>query len=778
MCREYYPLTDWYFSFNEDFADQNLITIPHDWSIDAPFDYIMKNGESQGFRRRSQIGWYKTEIDFNVTSGKYEIHFGAVYENATVWVNHEKVVINRYGYSPFKADITHTLRKGKNEILVKVDNSSEIADRWYSGSGIYRKVEIVKLPEQHLNMEDIQINTVFSKDLKSATVVVQNEANINFELIGILDGNNEILQAKSSGNKLKFQVNNVRHWCASDPFLYKLVLSLKKKSSIVDYIQISIGLRHFEFSPTEGFLVNGHKELIKGVCLHQDVGYAGIAAKKEIMEDRLIELKKMGCNAIRFAHHMPSVDFLDLCDEMGFYVYEEAFDKWTAGSYGRFFEENWEKDLQTMIRRDRNRACVFIWGVGNEVENQGQESMVSILKQMRRVVLENDNTRPITCAMNPHFWRERSIDASQIEDIQEFVDVSDDEEIADNTERVIFMKNIIEQCDIISCNYQEQWYPEIHKKYPDKPILGTEVYQFFEGDGSLMQAFKENNPAITAQNLDFVVGSFVWSGYDYLGESMGYPSKGWTGSLIRTNGSKRFGYYLMASYWSDAPFVKFFVMDTTDFGEETKPHWDTPRYQNHWNIKFHGKSIIPYCVTSNCEIIEVYLNQRLFLVESPQNYPNKLVKSYLPRDSGEILIIGKNNGIEVSREKLITNQDAQHLRFIGQTGAYPVEVSPKDFRLDVGIYDGNNMLCRDFAGEVEFEVKGKAMITATDNGDLSDDRSYRNKKCPLFYGQCSVYITVMTPGTVEVSAKVLRKDNKLQNNQDLLTNKKIIFFKI
>ncbi|MFR8336925.1 MAG: glycoside hydrolase family 2 TIM barrel-domain containing protein [Eisenbergiella massiliensis] len=169
-----------------------------------------------------------------------------------------------------------------------------------------------------------------------------------------------------------------------------------------------------------------------------------------------------------------------MCDELGFYVYEECFDKWTGGLYGRYFETEWKKDVEAMVKRDRNRACIFIWGVGNEVENQGQPSMLAILKMLKDYVLTMDATRPVTYAMNPHFKRESNVDLSQIKDIQKFVDEADDTEIYDVRERVERICRIGEIVDVISCNYQEQWYPMIHEAMPDKLILGTEIYQFFK----------------------------------------------------------------------------------------------------------------------------------------------------------------------------------------------------------------------------------------------------------------------------------------------------------
>lgn len=220
---------------------------------------------------------------------------------------------------------------------------------------------------------------------------------------------------------------------------------------------------------------------------------------------------------------------MDLCDEIGFYVYEECFDKWTGGLYGRYFQTEWQKDIEAMVKRDRNHPCIFIWGVGNEVENQGQNSMLQILKMFSDYVRMLDSTRPVSCAMNPNFKRESNVDISKIKDIQKFVDEAESTDITKIDEKVDRIRKIAEYVDVISCNYMEQWYPQIHAAIPEKPILGTEIYQFFKGHHDSYKNFTNENPSLVPFEKDknYVIGSMVWSGYDYLGESTGYPAKGW-----------------------------------------------------------------------------------------------------------------------------------------------------------------------------------------------------------------------------------------------------------
>ncbi len=238
--------------------------------------------------------------------------------------------------------------------------------------------------------------------------------------------------------------------------------------------------------------------------------------------------------------------------------------------------------------------------------------MLKILQMLKRYALSLDDTRPVSYAMNPHFKRESDVNLSAIKDIQQFVDEISDTEIYDNRERVERISGIAELVDIISCNYQEQWYSLIHEAVPDKLILGTELYQYFMGNGEQMQNFTEKNPSLIPFEKPYCIGGMIWTGYDYPGESMGYPAKGWGGALIRTNNECRSGFYLIQSYWREEPMVHFSVMDYSLADEGIKEHWDMPAYADHWQFSRFHKCLIPYSIVSNCEEVALYLNGKRF----------------------------------------------------------------------------------------------------------------------------------------------------------------------
>ena len=304
-----------------------------------------------------------------------------------------------------------------------------------SGCGIYRKVKWIEVPTVHLEATEVVVQTDLTAE--SALVVVKMPHQTTQ---AVLKDKNHQVVAEGRCNEeghIQLVLHRPNLWSAETPYLYDLELSLLKGQHIADQITMKVGLREVTFVPNEGLVINGKAVTLQGVCLHQDVGCVGIAAKKEVWKARLVSLKEMGCNAIRAAHHVHSSEFMDLCDEMGFYVYEECFDKWTGGLYGRYFETDWQEDVAAMVKRDRNRPSVIIWGVGNEVEHQGQDSMLERLKMLYTYAKSLDATRPVTYAMNPHFKRASDVDLSTIKDIQAFVDEVSDTEIEALEEREI-----------------------------------------------------------------------------------------------------------------------------------------------------------------------------------------------------------------------------------------------------------------------------------------------------------------------------------------------------
>lgn len=758
MDREMLLMDGWQFAMNEPKEESfKPVQLPHDWAIHTAIKKDVAEGLEQGFFDRWGLGWYRRNLRIEeIKAGyHYQLDFDGVYEEAQIWINGHEAGEHGYGYSPFRIDITAWLQEGENEILICVNNTKHPADRWYSGCGIYRTVKLLILPPVYIDEREVVIQTVHCGANREVHI------DIGRQLVAqaILTKQGEVVaQVVSKSGKLVLLVAKPRLWTAETPELYNLTIQLLDQGAmdtVADEITMKLGIREFAFDKNRGMLVNGNPIKLKGVCIHQDSGCLGIAVTKDIYRQRLLHLKELGCNAIRCAHHAFSVEFLDLCDELGFYVYEEPFDKWTGGHYGRYFSKGWKDDMTAMMKRDRNRTCIFIWGVGNEVENQAQDSMLELLKMLTSYVKTLDCTRPVTYAMNPHFKRPSQINIADVEDIQKFVDEEDESEIYDALERAERIRLIGEHVDIISCNYQEQWYGLIRSMIPDKLILGTETYQFFKNHYDQLNNFSVKNPTLEPFRHDYVIGNFIWAGYDYLGESMSYPAKGWTGSLLRTNHEKRGGYYITQSYWSEKPMVRFLVQDYSLADEVTKEHWDIPMLAEHWHFPQFHKAVIPYMIPTNCDEVKLYLNERQIYIPKPDMFPNRLITGYIPWQPGTVKVIGYQNGQEVCRHEVKTPGAAVGLSFEQEVYRFAVNEQqpfPRQMLLTVKAYDEAGNPCFRESTKVRFRISGSAKVLAVDNGDLTNHEPYQNDFIHLYHGCASVLIQVNGSERVEICA--------------------------
>ena len=710
------------------------VVLPHDWAISMPLNREMPEGEPQGFYDRWSVGWYRRNFCLKkYPEHRYALEFGGIMENSTIWINGQECGRQHYGYSSFSLDVTEYVTDGENEILIRVDNTVAPADRWYSGCGIYRTVKWIETEKMHLNPQK---------------VVVQSDKTGRFVIkTGTGDAVRAILQELETGRtvtgegseEIVLQMHNPKLWSAETPNLYQLELLLLDGERVCDSVQLSVGVREITFDAQNGLRINGKREILKGVCVHQDIACRGIAGKKELWRQRLLALKEMGCNAVRPAHHVFSTEFLDLCDELGLYVYDECFDKWEFGAYQRNFRNHWQADVDAMVKRDRNHPCVIIWGVGNEETNQGQTAMLENLQMLCDYVRSLDSTRPVTYAMKPHFMRDG--------------DASEDLVVRPYEERMPYIKKIGEMVDIICCNYMDQWYEAIHEMLPDKLILGTEVYQYFAGHPQQMQNFEQKVPSLVPEYLPYCIGSMIWTGIDYLGESIGYPFRGRGCSPLRTNCSRRPMFYAFQSWWTEKPMVRFSVVDYTVPDEGTKWHWNVPPFAEHWDFPQYKMQMVPYMIASNCDEVRMYINGNPYILPKPADCPNRLITGYLPYLPGTVEVVGYRNGEAVCTHKVTTPGACAKLAFEQICYDAPAQEA-YEMLLSVKALDANdNPVFRENA-QVKFRVEGNAEIIAVDNGDLSDPATYLADTCRLYRGQASVLVRLQgKPDEIRVYAE-------------------------
>ena len=715
--------------------DWKTVCIPHDWAVSRPINRDMPEGSSQGFLDRWGIGWYRRSLSLKEKNAdrRYLLEFGGIFENSTIWVNGAKAGKQLYGYTGFTLDITDYLTAGKNLIAVRVDNTLQPVDRWYSGAGIYRQVSLIEVPQVHLNPMDITVSVSLDKTCRNASIKV-DAGREDVQLAVKLTNGESSVGSESGTGHTSLEISNPKLWAADTPNLYNLEVSLVEQSRILDSITLPIGIREIRFDKDLGMLVNGKPEKLKGVCLHQDIAGVGNAVTKSLLRQRLRIFKDIGCNAIRTSHNTPSTDLLDLCDEMGFYVIDESFDKWNAGSYGRYYTKEWEKDLTYMVRRDRHRACVVMWSVGNEVHTQGSKDMLEMLKNHVQAV-KNLDSRPVTCALSPHYFDE----------------AGENEVIGINSTLPIISK--IASCvDILALNYQEQWYEELRKANPDLLIVGTETYLFFRGSRKNYFNFSTENPWMDVERSSYVLGGFLWAGADYLGESMGYPSKGWSAAMIRSSHVRKPISWLFESYWSDKPVVHFTVQDYTLQDDMTREHWSTPRMLDCWNFPMYARSPIPYMIFSNCEEVHLFLNGKQLDIKKPAECESRIITGFLPMDAGTVLVKGLNGGQEVCQHTLQTSQPPAKLAF-AEPEQHLNAALTRQVMLNVGAFDKEDIPCLRESGAVRFAAEGDCIIEAVDNGDMLGSEPYSADRVHLYQGEAAVILrTQGKKGCITVTA--------------------------
>ena len=443
-----------------------VLDLPHDWSIEGEFskDHPATTG---GGALPGGIGLYRKTFTLPVSAKDklVFIAFDGIYQNSKVWINGSYLGERPNGYISFRYELTPYLNFGEKEnvITVKVDNSKQPNSRWYSGSGIYRNVWLVITDKVYVDHWGTFITTPEVSE-ESATISVKlklrNSSPQNKPVTVrtvIYDGSGKkVAKVSSGGNVLKdsvnefsqiLTVNNPSLWSIENPYLYRAVSQVKYKGKIYDDYETTFGIRFFKFDREMGFLLNGEKVKIKGVCNHHDLGCLGTAVNNRALERQLVIMKEMGCNSIRTSHNPPAPELLDLCDKMGFLVMDEAFDMWkknkTAYDYHLHWDKWYKRDLEDFILRDRNHPSVIIWSIGNEILEQWDSTGVEMAKEIAAIVKNLDTTRPVTSGCNdpkPH-------------------------------------NNIIKSgaLDLISYNYHHESFTDFHKYFPGQSFIASET---------------------------------------------------------------------------------------------------------------------------------------------------------------------------------------------------------------------------------------------------------------------------------------------------------------
>jgi len=739
-----------------DFNDRTWkrVDLPHDWVIGQPFNRGAEGGYTaqnmQGFFAWEGICWYRKEFTLPQTCGKaVYICFGGAYRNSKVFVNGKEAGGRASGYSSFELDVSGLVKEGKNLIAVRLDNGCEKPDRWYSGSGLFRNVYLKIVPETHIKTWGVHVKPELSANKKKAEITVTTtiasragESGASGSAVCLrIFGPDGSLAAEGrapfncggkeeAAVKQVLSVKNPAQWSAEKPEMYRAVVQLETDGEAQQPVEVSFGVRTVEIAYKKGMTVNGQKVKLKGVCLHHDAGIVGSAYYDAVWRRRLLALKSIGCNAVRTSHNPPAQEFLDLCDELGFYVVDECFDKWKSGYYAAHFDTDAQRDLTDFIMRDRNHPSVIMWSVGNEVENQGADSMLALQKSLAEIVRTLDD-RPVTCALAPHA-NPRSLVWAPVEEL------------------VKLTKNLSADVDVLGLNYHEPLYQYYTEKI-QKPILGTECYEFYSSVGTNFEDVCDKNPWRYVLESDNVIGQFIWAGIDYLGESP-WPAKGWSGSILDICGFMKPNAYFRKSIWTEEPFIYFAFYDQGIKPDYARGRWSFPQMSSHLNHEHLHRRTVTAAVFTNCDEAELWINGKKMGRRKRKDFENGIIEWTFEYTPGNVEIKGFKGGKEACSYALKTAGQAQKIKLSpDKTG---LKAGCGDIvHIEVSVVDKDGLLCPNEELLIEFSLTGDAEFLGASSPDLNQNLGYTLPKVVTSGGRALAVIKAGdSGGTVELCA--------------------------
>jgi beta-galactosidase len=748
------------------------VTVPHDWAIYGPFDKavdmqtvaIVQNGESVATEKTGRTGalpyigeaWYRNEFSLpNFSKNKKVlILFEGAMSEPEVFLNGKKVGEWKYGYSYFYFDITNYINEtNKNTLTVKLTNIG-LSSRWYPGAGLYRKVQVIVKDKASIKQWGTFITTpIITQDLAKVNIKTKVSGE-NLKLVTDIfdfDGNklssNETTLLFSNEFDQNIVVETPKLWSPETPYLYTAVSKLYSDNELKDEVTKRFGIRSINYDQKTGFSLNGDVRKFKGVCLHHDLGPIGTAVNKSALRRQLRILKDMGCDAIRSSHNMPSIEQLELCDEMGFMFLAESFDEWAKpkveNGYNRFFEDYAEKDIINLVHATRNHPSIVLWSSGNEVPDQWGTEGVKRAKWLQDIFHREDPTRPVTVGMDQ-------------------------------------VKATIESgfgalLDVPGLNYRVHLYEEAYEKFPQGFLLGSEtastvssrgIYKFPVEKG-VMKTYDDfqsssydleycswsnlpDDDFVLQDDKPWVIGEFVWTGFDYLGEPTPYdeawPSRSSYFGINDLAGLPKDRYYLYRSRWN-----------TKD---------ETLHVLPHWNWKGREGETTPVFVYTNYDSAELFLNGKSLGIQKKNLETNqnryRLMWMDVKYEPGTLKVVAfnKNGNPAAIKEvktagkpyKIVLNPDVKTLKANGEDLAY----------VTISVVDKNGIPCPNATNQLKFKVDGEGTYRAACNGDATSLELFHLPTMKLFSGKLVVLVqSTENTGVIKLSvtAKGLKTGN-------------------
>jgi beta-galactosidase len=768
------------------------VVVPHDWSVTLPFSEERSSGTGY---LPGGTGWYRAVFDgsalgYSAADGsRAEITFEGAYKNAQVWMNGSYLGKRPSGYIGFAYDVSHCLKAGRNTVAVKVSHEDIADSRWYTGSGIYRRVFIDRFDAVHVRGTSLAVRTEVSGS--AAEVAVSGEA-VNAGDVAAEDAvvravlrgkGDELFTAEarlpaiaaraSVSFDMRIAVPEPRLWSADSPSLYRLEVELRGRAggrkSVFASKPIRVGIRSIRFDADSGFFINGKSEKLKGVCFHHDSGCLGAAFWPEVWRRRLGKLKAAGCNAVRCSHNPQAPELYDLCDELGLYVMDEAFDEWEGcknkwhrghnvyppahqGSFEDFPQWH-ERDLSDLVIRDRNHPSVILWSIGNEIDYPNDPYVHPLFSEM---VGNNDANKPAEEQRydpdKPGMERLATI-ARELVGIVKAHDATRPVLAAAAFPELSSRIGFLDPLDVVGYNYKERLYEADHARFPRLPILGSE-------NGHSLEAWK------AARDNDYISGQFLWTGIDFLGEARGWPVRCSGAGILDAAGYEKPGYYRRKILWSGAGALYLATCPARREGDGSRREpsiWDLMRSWNYCD----GTEISVLCYT-NMDSAELFLNGKS-LGAKERDRALEYISWSVPFERGRLEARGLAPARAVSDELestlpaarlRLTRWEAQSAAGV-DLGAEGEDAGP--FRLsqvEIEALDGEGRPCSDSSPMVEISVSEGTRLLGLENGDISDCSEYSSPRRRAYRGRLIAYALSPADSSVEAwleaSAESLR----------------------
>ncbi len=701
------------------------VNVPHDFQISQPWiapekgekadnsdaaSNVKSRLSSRGFKEMG-IGWYRKTVtpDASWRGKRVVIDFEGIMLVGDVYLNGRRIGGTEYGYLGFEADISKLLKYGEeNVIAVKADTRKPENSRWYTGGGLYRDVTLVITdPQQYFTRHSLYITT---PEVSSAEASVNIQAEIACYLktkdlrinTQIIDQDNNIVYNETKdipfnrGQKINehridsVTLENPKLWSCETPHLYKAILTLyRPDGTVADRTSETFGIRKIEYSPAFGFKLNGKKVVFKGIANHHTLGALGAAAYPKAMEKRIRLLKQFGFNHVRTSHNPYSKSFLDLCDKYGMLVVDELYDKWlTQFAGGRTEWLNlWQHDIPEFIRRDRNHPSVVMWSLGNELQTYWSLPFadwgVTPFRMQRELLRRYDKTRPVTVAMHPR-GRNQKTDS--------------------------LPAPLVHETDIASYNYRYMYFPGDGRRFPNLIFYQSEANTAMMG------------PNYYEMDLDKVVGLAYWGMIDYLGESNGWPAKGWSQGIFDISlEPKPIAYFLKSIFVPEEPVVHIGIIDSDDNTVWNDVKVGTQRMSDHWNRKA-GSSMSLYTYT-NADEVELLVNGKSVGTKQNTKNPknrNKIKWDNVKYEAGNIEAVAKTGGKVVARHKIETTSEAVTLKAASDNPEWKADgMDLQHIRIEA--VDKKGRRVKGASSKVTFTVDGPAELAGVINGDITSE---------------------------------------------------------